>query len=179
MTETLGREWGLSMSYCANCGQVAEAEHVCAGHSPARSRGPVMPAVPAGPGVRAGGYLVDLIPLLLAGLMLGWIPIAGPMLYALFAIPYWLLKDVTGSSLGKKLVGTRVVSLSGGEATTGARVARNLPLAVPAFFLLIPLIGPPVAMTLGGVTTLVEVVALLSRQRRTGDMLAGTIVIRV
>lgn len=165
------------MPYCSSCGQFMELGHDCVALPTAEVRTDC-PAELAGLGARAGGYLIDAIPLFVAGLMVGWIPIAGAIIYALFAIPYWLLKDITGRSLGKKLTGTRVVSQRRCEASTGAKILRNLPLAVPAFFLLVPLAGPPVAMVLGGITMLVETVALMTRRRRTGDMVAGTLVVR-
>jgi uncharacterized RDD family membrane protein YckC len=101
----------------------------------------VRPALPlADKGTRVVGYLIDVVPTLLIGL-LGLIPIVGIMLKGLLLCPYWLLRDVTGSSLGKLVMGSRVVLKDGREAPVSARILRNLPIAIPGGLLVIPFLG--------------------------------------
>src|SRR5947207_15688132 len=91
-------------------------------------------------GVRVAGYLIDLLPAVLIGLI-GLIPIAGIILAGLLLTPYWLLRDIGGASLGKIVLGTRVTRKDGSPASVGARVLRNIPLAIGPALMIIPFPG--------------------------------------
>lgn len=129
-------------------------------------------------GIRAAGYLIDVIPACILGLF-GIIPIVGPIIAGLLLLPYWLLRDITGRSLGKMLLGLKVVNKDGSSAPVGARILRNITIAIGPGLLIIPflglLLGPIVAFLL----ILTEVVMLLTQGNRLGDRLAGTTVTRV
>lgn len=94
-----------------------------------------------------------------------WVAESGPFfaLYALFSFAYYaLLPGVTGWTIGKLLVGIRVVNKEGNPAGLGRNVVRWLLFVVDGFFLLLP-----------GLITM-----LASRgHRRVGDMAAGTFVV--
>jgi len=131
----------------------------------------------ASKGERVGAYIIDVIPAALVGLIFGWIPIVGAMIAGFILGPYWLLRDLTGASIGKLLLGLRVVANDGQEAGTGKRVLRNLPLALGPSLLIIPLVGYVVAPIVAFLISLVEIILLLSQGERLGDKLAGTSVI--
>jgi len=127
--------------------------------------------------VRVAGYFIDVIPAIFLALV-GLIPIAGPILAGLLLTPYWLLRDVFGVSLGKLLLGTRIVMLDGRPAPAGARVLRNLPLMVGPALLLIPLLGYFLGPSVTGIIVFVEGILVLSNGSRIGDRLAGTVIVK-
>lgn len=133
--------------------------------------------VTADKGIRVAGYFLDVLPTLLV-LFVAWIPIIGLMLAGLFLVPYWLLRDVTGASLGKLLLGLKVVDRDGQPATAGARILRNLPIALGPMCMLIPILGYILAGPVAGIAILVEAIMLLSQGERLGDRMAKTTVIR-
>lgn len=126
---------------------------------------------------RVMSYLIDLLPAMLLGLV-GVIPIVGFVIAGMILGPYWLLRDSLGGSLGKVLLGLRVVSPDGSPSNAGARVVRNIPLALGPALFAIPLLGlvlaPPVIL----VALVVETISLLAHGERLGDRLAGTVVVR-
>ncbi len=126
-------------------------------------------------GTRVAGYLIDLIPAIFLSLF-GFIPILGFMIAGLLLAPYWLLRDITGASLGKRLLGVRVTFKDGTPASLGARVIRNLPLAVGPCLMIIPLLGYVIGAPTTGLIILAEAVLLLAQGERIGDRLAGTTV---
>ncbi len=128
-------------------------------------------------GIRLCAYLIDCISALFIGLF-NLIPIAGAVICGLLATPYWLLRDVTGASLGKLVLGIRVVSKDGGNSTVGQRVLRNLTLAIGPALLIIPLLGILLAAIIGGVIGLVEIIFILTQRERVGDRFAKTVVVR-
>lgn len=135
------------------------------------------PAALADKSSRVAAYFIDVIPAIVLGLF-GFIPVVGVIIAGLLLTPYWLLRDVTGASLGKHVLGLRVSQRNGLPAGIGARVLRNIPLAIGPSLLIIPLLGyllgPPVAC----VMVLVETILLLAQGERLGDKLAGTTVVR-
>ena len=133
--------------------------------------------VAADKGIRVAGYLIDVLPAIVLGLF-ALIPIMGPIMAGLLLTPYWLLRDITGSSLGKLILRTMVVRKDGQPASTGARILRNLPLALGPAFLIIPFLGYFLAPATAGVTVLVEAIMLLSQGERVGDRIAGTTVVK-
>lgn len=128
-------------------------------------------------GIRVCAYLIDCIPAMLIGLF-NLIPIAGAVICGLLATPYWLLRDVTGASLGKLVLGLRVVSKDGSDSTVGQRVLRNLTLAIGPALLIIPLLGIILCAIIGGVIGLVEIIFFLTQRERLGDRFAKTAVVR-
>jgi len=132
-------------------------------------------SVPADKGIRAAGYLIDVLPGIVIGLF-GFIPIIGPMIAGFLLAPYWLLRDVTGASLGKLVLKTKVVRKDLQPASVGARVLRNLPLAIGPAFLIIPLLGYFLGPSITGVIVLIETIFVLTQGERVGDRIAGTTV---
>jgi uncharacterized RDD family membrane protein YckC len=180
------------MIFCSNCG--TEANEVAAfcpncGSAVARSSSvPLYPAVvPPAPlpysgtreetGRRIFAFLIDIVPMLLLGLV-HFVPVIGWMFYGLLHALYWLLRDINGASPGKSILGSYVASAAGGPSSNSQRMLRNLPLAIPGFLGLIPLIGIFIeffaALALFGL----EAVLLLTTGSRLGDRLAGTTVLR-
>ena len=128
-------------------------------------------------GIRAAGYLIDVIPACILGLF-GMIPIIGVIIAGLLLLPYWLLRDITGRSLAKMLLGLEVVKKDGSPASMGARILRNLPIAIGPAFLIIPLLGYFIAPIVAVPLMLTEMIMLLTQGYRLGDRLAGTTVVR-
>ncbi len=86
---------------------------------------------------------------------------------------YLLIKDITGASPGKWLVGVRVTDRAGVHAPAVRKVFRNLTLASAPMLLGVPYIGRVAAVLCVG-----EMVLVLMQRERLGDRLAGTTVIR-
>ena len=100
--------------------------------------------------------------------------LAWQVVSALLGVAYYvLLQGRTGWTLGKRLVGVRVVDATGAVCGSSRAFVRYLPLLVPA---LIPAIGP----FLGGLIALVEFILILAHRRhqRMGDLFAKTFVVR-
>jgi len=190
-----GTSVGQLVGFCPNCGTnlSATAGSFPPGAAPfASTAGPLPYTAPHAasnfaPSVYAGmpeervkrvvGYLIDLVPMLLLGL-LHFLPIFGWMLYGLLHIGYWLLRDINGASFGKTLMGSYVADVNGGPSTTSQRITRNIPLAIPGLFGLIPLIGLAFEIPIGLLIFVGEAALLLATGRRFGDRLAGTNVLR-
>jgi uncharacterized RDD family membrane protein YckC len=132
--------------------------------------------VRAGKGARIGAYLIDVVPAIFFGLI-GIVPVIGPVLAGLILTPYWLLRDIMGASLGKRLLGLKVMSQSGAEATKGALAVRNLPLVVGPGLMIIPMLGYVLGPGAALVIIVIEAVCLLATGERMGDKLAGTVVV--
>jgi uncharacterized RDD family membrane protein YckC len=128
-------------------------------------------------GLRAAGYLIDVLPAIVLGLF-GMIPMIGPIMAGLLLAPYWLLRDLTGASLGKLILKTRVVRKDCQPSAVGARVLRNLPLAIGPAFLIIPILGYVLGPAIAFIAVLVETILVLSNGERLGDRIAGTTVIK-
>jgi len=128
-------------------------------------------------GPRAAAYLIDLLPALVISVV-GVVPLVGQLIAGLLLGCYWLLRDITGASLGKLLLGLRVSRDDGTQSTVGARIGRNIPLTLGPFLVAIPLIGyiigPPVAL----ISLVVEVILLMTQGSRLGDKIARTAVMR-
>lgn len=127
--------------------------------------------------IRALGYLIDLLPTFLA-IPFFLIPILGQIVAGAILCAYWLLRDINGASLGKLALGCRVATDSGGqEATPKDRIFRNLPLAIIPLSLTIPFVGFFLVLLVGPVVIVAELMCLLTKGRRVGDILAGTTVV--
>lgn len=138
---------------------------------------PLQLPAPADKGVRVAGYLIDVLPAIVLGLF-GLIPIIGPIIAGLLLAPYWLLRDITGSSLGKLILQTKVVGKDGQNASVGARIFRNLPLAIGPAFLVIPFAGYFLGPAIAGIIVITEAIMLLTQDERLGDRLAKTRVVK-
>ncbi|WP_149141492.1 RDD family protein [Gemmobacter caeruleus] len=100
-------------------------------------------------------------------------------------VPYYILSELVwnGRTLGKRMVGIRVISLDGRRLTPHQIVARNLMKEVEVFLPLATLFGASTMdIWLGGAlsawmiaTLLVPVFSKLNQ--RLGDMVAGTVVV--
>jgi len=90
---------------------------------------------------------------------------------------YMLLRDAPGASLGKLILGLRVVGEEGGPASFQSRVLRNVPFAFPYALLLIPIVGPLLMLVAAPAVNIAETVNLVSKGRRAGDRMAHTSVV--
>lgn len=136
----------------------------------------------ADPGMRILAYFVDVVAWMVLIVILSVIPIFG-VFFAIFLAPlltgaYILLRDSQGASLGKTLFGMKVIGKDGREATQGARILRNLPIAIPSLIMIIPILGHIVGGFLAFVIVITELVSLLASGERIGDKLANTTVIK-
>ena len=127
-------------------------------------------------GKRALAYLIDVVPILFLALI-HFLPIFGWMLYGLLHVLYWLLRDINGASLGKSVMGSFVANENGGPSTTQQRILRNVPLAIPGLFGMIPLIGIVFEFFIALFVFGGEALLVLATGRRLGDRLAGTTVL--
>jgi uncharacterized RDD family membrane protein YckC len=136
----------------------------------------------ADPGMRILSFVVDALAWAVVVAIIAVIPIFG-VLFALFLAPlltglYHLLRDSQGASLGKSLFGMKVIGKDGREATTGARILRNLLFAIPAFIMIVPILGHVLGGFLAFVIVITELISLLASGERLGDKLANTVVIK-
>ena len=131
-------------------------------------------------GRRIGAGLLDLIVLLVlfivVGLLIGDTKSGdgnvsvnlggGPSLVflALALLYYFALETTSGRTLGKRMLGIRVVSADGGEAGAGKIAVRTVLRVIDG--ILFYLVG------------LVAVLASGARRQRLGDLAAGTLVVR-
>ena len=149
-------------SYCPACGSDAHAG---------------VPSQSAGVELRAGAYLIDLAPAMVISFCLGWLPAGGTTAAGVFLLAWWLLRDITGASLGKHLLKLRVVRQDGSESGPRERVLRNITLIGGPVFMLIPVSAGVMGSATGLILIVIEMAALVMLKRRLGDVLAGTAVI--
>jgi len=85
-----------------------------------------------GPNKRVFAFLIDGITFSLAFAALTVLTprLGGLWEYGLWSI-YFLLRDVAGGSLGKRLTGLTIVDGTGQPASTGSLIARNVPVVIP------------------------------------------------
>lgn len=129
---------------------------------------------------------VLLAVLLWAGLLTWW---ALGALYALVSfflrVPYYILSELVwnGRTLGKRLVGIRVISLDGRRLTPHQIVGRNLMKEVEVFLPVATIFGAAGTQGVMNIVLLVWFVGVLfvpvcnRRRQRLGDMMADTIVV--
>ncbi len=123
-------------------------------------------------GMRLAAGLIDLVPALLPMLILLRHPDAPPQLIVqiiewavgpLYLLHTTAIESAFGRSLGKMLMGLRVISIDGSAPTLGSLLIRNLLRVIDIGLMFLPL-----------------AVILFSRLRqRTGDVAAGTLVVRI
>lgn len=139
----------------------------------------------AEPALRIGSFVIDilaLIVLMIPLVILGRLPLIGWLIFLLgsplVGVAYHLLRDSQGASPGKYLLGMKVVSKSGGEATMNARIMRNVLFAIPSACMIVPFIGTVIGGFFGFVIVVAELVMLLSTGERLGDRIANTTVVK-
>jgi uncharacterized RDD family membrane protein YckC len=118
------------------------------------------------------GALVILISLL------ALIPLLGGILVAVTATGYLLLRDRQGASLGKRVMGLRVVGQDGQPASSNALIMRNAILALPYLLHFIPYLGVVLTTVIWAPTCFIESFSVLLTGQRIGDKLAGTMVVK-
>lgn len=106
------------------------------------------------------------------------IPLLGVIIAGLGLPAYWLLRDIHGASLGKLMLGLRVVQCDGQPATAGALMLRNLIYAAPHLLHFIPYLGTFLIIFLIVPLKSLEALLVAATDRRLGDRMAGTIVIK-
>jgi uncharacterized RDD family membrane protein YckC len=123
---------------------------------------------------RVGAFFIDTVFARIMSLVVnaGW-PDSMLML-GLTLTAYMLLRDAPGASLGKLIVGLRVVGEEGEPASLRSRILRNVPFAVPYALLLIPIVGSVLMLVAAPVINIAELVNLASTGRRQGDRLGHT-----
>jgi uncharacterized membrane protein SpoIIM required for sporulation/uncharacterized RDD family membrane protein YckC len=139
----------------------------------------------AGVGSRTAAALLDTVVATLGLVLIGWIawltglPVAGErvtgwilaaliLLFTFGLLGYFVLLEALngGRTLGKQLVGIRVVMDTGHPLTTTAAVVRNLFRLLDCYLPVLPFL-PGLAM-----------IFLHGRNQRFGDLAAGTVVVR-
>lgn len=108
-----------------------------------------------------------------------------PLVFFFLRAPYYIFSELVwnGRTLGKRIVGIRVISASGGGLTPYQISARNLMKEVEIFLPMTFLFGAGDISDLTGLGLLVWAVAVLivpfanRRRQRLGDMVAGTLVV--
>ena len=153
----------------------------------------------AGIGVRMGAQITDIlltgIAALLVLLLLARMDLAGgfgllaiaSLLFFLIRIPYYVLSELAwnGQTLGKRMLGLKVVSTDGLSLSAHALVVRNLMKEAEVFLPMTLLLGAAGAEGIPGLLAFGWVVMALAiplfdrRRRRLGDMIAGTYVIHL
>jgi uncharacterized RDD family membrane protein YckC len=137
-----------------------------------------VPKQSAGVEFRAGAYLIDLAPAMVISFGVSWLPNGGTVAAGALLLAWWLLRDITGASVGKYMLGLRVVRQDGGESGLRERILRNVTLIIGPLLSLIP-VGPSMEKSSAGpVILVIEMATLVMLKRRLGDILAGTAVIK-
>lgn len=144
-------------------------------------------------GKRFIAALIDAIPAILVGVVLGFIPVLGGIIGGLAAGAWWLVRDgldlefADKRSPGKKIMKLRPVRVDGAPLSLEDSVKRNIPLAaycVGYLLWVVPVLGHLISIPIfliGGLIGLVEAVLAVTDNegRRMGDKLANTRVIEV
>ncbi len=117
-----------------------------------------------------------------------FVPMLGPVLIALAGMALWGARDILvdkGVSIGKKVMGLRVVRTDGSEITIEDSVKRNIPFMIGCagnVFTIIPVLGILLNMLVGlaGLCVICYELYLLAgkKKQRYFDELAGTRVIK-
>lgn len=169
--------------FCPDCGTAVDA-----GQAPAASESPAVPDEPAmhyaSLGRRFAAHLFDGLIVLVAYIVIGSIVAAqtgnmtsdgfemegGPAFVAmaltfLVALAYFAVFESSrsGRTLGKRLLGIRVTTLDGGQASFGQAVTRNLLRLIDGLILYLP-----------GIV----LILMSDRNQRLGDRIAETVVVR-
>jgi uncharacterized RDD family membrane protein YckC len=131
---------------------------------------------------RVAAKMIDLLIVGMVGVLLPtfFAPIAG-FIYSLVGdgLNGWGFR---GQSVGKRLMGLKVVRVPGGEPMRMRdSTIRNLPIGVATFFAIIPLWGWIICILVGVPLMLIEITLMLRMkdETRLGDIMAGTRVVPV
>ena len=124
------------------------------------------------------------VALFIDGVIMGVLGVFG-LIGALAATAGWLVRDVAlaGQSPGKKLMGLRAVTASGGHVTVNESVRRNWMFALGAFagvmgkFTRLGAFAGMAVAFVGGLICLYECYRVVTDQPRLGDQMAGTHVV--
>ena len=160
---------------CTGCGSAFEGPYCPACGNDAHAG---TPSHGAGVELRAGAYIIDLAPAMVVSFCLSWLPSGGTVWAGVFLLAWWLLRDITGASIGKRMLGLRVVLQDGGESGPRERILRNVTLIGGPVSMLIPVAATVAGSAMGLVITVIEIASLVMLKRRLGDMMAGTAVIK-
>lgn len=136
--------------------------------------------------------LVKRILAIIIDSVITWLPSAIPLVGGLIGAVYMLTKDAIvahvtkneewrGASVGKKLMGLKVLTEGGQDIDLTASVKRNLPFMIGPILMVVPFLGWIAAAVLAPVIGLIESVLVLvdPAGRRFGDRYAGTVVVDV
>jgi uncharacterized RDD family membrane protein YckC len=128
-------------------------------------------------GARIFAFLIDsLIAFPIA--MIGLIPFIGQFIATVCLVPYWLLRDLGGASIGKRLFGLLVVDYHGGAPSLGRRIRRNLLFGMAVLLLAMPVIGEVIAPLAFGLTCIWETFLIVTRGQRNGDRAVRCLVVK-
>ena len=128
-------------------------------------------------GARIIGFVVDSLIAVPIGLI-GVIPVVGQIVSTILLVPYWLLRDFGGASIGKRIFGLRVIDYQGNVASLGKRIRRNMLFAFAVLLLAIPLIGEIGAPIAFVIVCVIEICMMASRGERFGDRDAKCLVVK-
>lgn len=143
-----------------------------------------MKAIEQGPRIaRIVAKLIDFALVMVLGAVLPWL--FGPI----FALAYSLCADgikigpTRGQSIGKKLLGLKVESISKSPPHIGIKesIIRNAPLGIITLFALIPIWGWGLLILAGIPIAITEVYLMyrMEHSQRFGDVMADTIVVQL
>ena len=127
--------------------------------------------------LRCLGYLVDFAPTVCVSVLLYWLPLGWGRFAGILLLLWWLLRDISGASPGKRMFGLRVIAISGAQTTVAQRIVRNATLIAAPVLMILQLNESSVALVPVG-TILFETALLLTLGRRLGDRIAGTDVVK-
>ena len=118
------------------------------------------------------------------------IPAVVPIIGGVIGVVYDLTKDGLvfsltrddqwkNVSIGKKVMGIKVVRVDGSDITVADSVKRNITLAAGSIIAIVPVIGWVVGSVVGALLGILEIILVLVDPdgRRLGDKLAGTWVV--
>ncbi|HHV07249.1 MAG TPA: RDD family protein [Firmicutes bacterium] len=130
-------------------------------------------------------FLAALIDGMVVGI-LTLVPLVGLLAAAVYmltkdGIVYELTKnqEFRGRSIGKRILGLKVVRLDNMEMDISTSARRNLTLGLGSLIALVPIIGWILGVIIGAIMNIVEMLFVLmdSEGRRLGDKWAGTQVV--
>jgi uncharacterized RDD family membrane protein YckC len=145
-------------TFCPECGTRLPQAVIPRPDSLSETAPPPLELEVAGRGSRAGGFLIDV---LIAGILTPLVlaPVIGQYLVGLLWGLYFLFRDINGASLGKMILGLKVVSKDGRPATIRQKLLRNLLLVLPDLAEFLPFLGiflgPGMFLVIVGLETIV------------------------
>jgi uncharacterized RDD family membrane protein YckC len=107
------------------------------------------------------------------------IPFVGSFVAVCFLVPYWMFRDIGGASIGKRIMGLRVVNYEGRMPSLGKRVRRNALMWFCVLLVAIPVIGLGFFAIGFGIVVILEVVFIIQRGESLSDRDAKCLVVKV